>query len=428
MIQPRFSTLGIMQPADTIDRLFRHESGKLVSILTRIFGTHNLDLVEDVVQDSLLKALEHWKYRGIPENPTAWLITVARNKALDTIRREQNKKEFTQSISPLLKSAYSASATIQQQFDEAIVEDEQLRMMFVCCHPAIAEEAQVALVLKTLCGFSISEIAKAFVQPEETISKRLYRAREQFRQHKIPFTLPQPDEISNRLKSVLTCIYLIFNEGYNSTHHPSIIREDLIEESLRLVKLLSDHKTTNKPETFALLALLCFQSARLYSRIDTSGNLIPLKEQDRSTWNQSLIQQGIGYLQKSSSGEHPSEYHIQAMIAFEHCATQNFASTNWLRIIELYDWLYRLRPDPLIALNRLIAFAELNGPQAALNEVKNIKDRDLLDRYYLYPATLGEWHYRLGNREISKKYFQQALELTQSPAERILLESKLTRA
>lgn len=417
-----------MLPTDTIDRLFRHESGKLVSLLTRIFGTHNLDLVEDVVQDSLLKALEHWKYRGIPKNPTAWLITVARNKALDTIRREKNTKEFAQNLSPLLKSAYSASATLQQQFDEAVVEDEQLRMMFVCCHPILAEEAQVALVLKTLCGFSISEIAKAFVQPEETISKRLYRAREQFRQHKIPFTLPHPDELQNRLKNVLICIYLIFNEGYSSSQHPSIIREDLIEESLRLAKLLSDHKTTAKPETFALLALCCFQAARLHSRMDASGNLIPLKEQDRSSWNQSLIRQGIGYLQKSSEGAHASEYHIQAFIALEHCTAQDFSSTNWQRIIELYDWLYRLRPDPLIGLNRLIAFAELHGPQAALNEVKKIKDGDLLKRYHLYPATLGEWHQRLGNKEIAKKYFYQALELTQSPAERILLESKLIKA
>ncbi|MFM8913504.1 MAG: RNA polymerase sigma factor, partial [Flammeovirgaceae bacterium] len=245
------------------ENFFRHESGKLVAVLTRAFGAHNLQLAEDVVQDSLLKALEHWKFHGIPENPSAWLFTVARNKALDVVRKEKHLKEFSKEISVLLKSEYSATATLQEIISSEQIEDEQLRMMFVCCHPSVAAEGQVALILKTLCGFSIAEIAHAFFTNEETITKRLYRAKEQFRQQSIAFELPEAEELQPRLENVLTAIYLIFNEGYHASHNPSIVREELIEESLRLGKMLADNRSTQKPSTFALLALLCFNAARV---------------------------------------------------------------------------------------------------------------------------------------------------------------------
>ena len=410
-----------------LEHLFRRESGKLISVLTKTFGPHNLELAEDVVQDTLLKALEYWKFHGAPDNPSAWLFTVARNKALDVIRRERHHKEFAADISPFLKSEYSVGPTLHQVVQENEIEDEQLRMMFVCCHPSVPEDGQVALILKTLCGFSVAEIANAFLTNEETITKRLYRARKQFREEKIAFELPSPDELQNRLTNVLTAIYLIFNEGYNSSHHHTLIREDLVEESLRLGKMLVDHPMTSQPASLALLALLCFQSARLPGRVDKSGNLLQLKDQNRSLWSEALVQQGEYYLQQASQGEIVSSYHLEAAIAFEHCNARSYAETNWKRILQLYNWLLEIKPDVLIALNRLIVYAEVNGPQASLEEIQKMPDKDLLKNYYLYPAAMGEWHAQLGNLAEAIAYFEQAIGLTHSAAEKQLLKNKITR-
>lgn len=416
----------MVEPKSLIDHLFRHESGKLISVLTRIFGPHNLELAEDVVQDVLVKALDHWKYHGVPENPTAWLFTAARNKALDVIRRERHHKEFASNLSPLLKSEYSASPTLQHLVKEDEIEDEQLRMMFVCCHPLVSEEGQVALILKTLCGFSVGEIAKAFISNEETITKRLFRAREQFRNEKIKFELPDPHELQLRLDNVLTAIYLIFNEGYNSTSHDSLIREDLVEESLRLGKMISDHRLTRQEKSLGLLSLMCFQSARLYSRLDTEGRLLQLKEQDRSQWNQPLIRQAQYYLQEASKCESLSSFTLEAAIAQEHCIAGNYAETNWKKILQLYDWLFNIKPDALIALNRLIVFAEVHGPQAALTYSRQLDDRSLRN-YYLFPAALGEWNAQVGKNKEARKYFEDAIRLTQSPTEKALLQNKITK-
>jgi RNA polymerase sigma factor (sigma-70 family) len=408
-----------------IDNLFRHEAGKLVSVLTRIFGPHNLELAEDVVQDTLIKAMENWKINGIPQNPTAWLFTAARNKALDVIRRERYQKEFAAEVSPLLKSEYSAGETIKQLINENEIEDEQLRMMFVCCHPSIAEDAQVALILKTLCGFSIGEIAKAFLTNEETISKRLYRARQQFREEQITFVIPLSNELAQRLENVLIAIYLIFNEGYHSTSHDSLIRDDLVYESLRLSKMIIDHPLTRQPESLALIALLCFQSARLYSRMDKEGNLLSLREQDRSLWNPELIRQGAIYLRQASQGNSMSPYHMEAAIAYEHCAAKSYADTDWKTILQLYNWLYTQKKDAIIALNRLVVYGEVHGPLQALKESEQIIDKTILKNYYLYPATLGEWHAQIGNIEKATKKFEEAISLTQSKAERNLLLRKI---
>jgi predicted RNA polymerase sigma factor len=299
-------------------------------------------------------------------------------------------------------------------------------MMFVCCHPSVSGEGQVALILKTLCGFSVAEIAKGFLTSEDTITKRLYRARQQFREENVSFTLPQEHELKGRLENVLTAIYLIFNEGYNSTHHASLVREDLVEESLRLGKMLADHPLTHRPETKALLALMCFQTARLNARVDSSGKLIQLKDQDRSLWNSELIAQGSYLLENAADGGAVSAYHLEAAIAYEHCAAISYAQTNWKKILQLYDWLFEVKPDPLIALNRLIVFAEVNGPAAAMDELTKVHGKESLSGYYLYPAVLGEWHAQLGNVTDAKKYFEDALKLTQSPPEKHLLQAKIT--
>jgi RNA polymerase sigma-70 factor (ECF subfamily) len=417
----------VNEPKALLDHLFRHESGKLIALLTKIFGTRNLELAEDVVQDTLLKALEHWKYYGTPENPSAWLFVAARNKALDVLRRERHHKEFAADVSPLLKSEYSASLTLQQLLQENEIEDEQLRMMFVCCHPSIAADGQVALILKTLCGLSVQEIAKGFVTNEETITKRLYRAKQQFREERIAFALPSPNDLQPRLDNVLTAIYLIFNEGYNSTHHDSLVREDLVEESLRLGKMLVDHPLTRQPESLALMALLCLQSSRLAGRIDVDGSLLQLKDQDRKRWNRELIQQGNFYLQQASHGETMSPYHLQAAIAHEHCIATSYAETDWKKILQWYDWLLTIKPDVLIALNRLIVFGEVNGPQAALDELQQLPGKELLKNYYLYPAVLGEWHTQLGNHSAARNHLEDAMKKTHSPSEKQLLQSKLSK-
>lgn len=408
-----------------LTHLFRHESGKMISVLTKIFGTHNLELAEDVVQDTLLKAMDHWKFHGVPQNPTAWLFTAARNRALDVVRRERYQKEFAVEVSPLLKSEYSANITLQQYLTPAAIEDEQLRMMFVCCHPSLSGEAQIALILKTLCGFSVSEIASAFLTNDETITKRLYRARQQFREEKIPFTLPLDVDLRSRLDNILTAVYLIFNEGYNATHHDSLIREDLVEEALRLAKMLVDHPLTHLPPASALLALLCFQAARLYGRLDASGQLLQLRDQDRTKWNRPLIQQGISYLEIASVSQEITSYHLEAAIAYEHCMAPSYAETNWARILQLYDWLYQSQPDPLVALNRAIALAEVQGPAEALKELSKLKNKEALKSYTIYSATLGELHLRMGNKPVARRYFEEALAITHAVGEKRFLQQKI---
>ncbi|HWA35226.1 MAG TPA: sigma-70 family RNA polymerase sigma factor [Cyclobacteriaceae bacterium] len=411
----------------TLEHLFRHESGKLVSVLTKIFGPHNLELAEDVVQDTLLKALERWKYGGIPDNPSAWLFTAARNKALDVLRRDKYHKEFAAEISPLLKSEYSVRPTLENLVTEDQIEDEQLQMMFVCCHPSVSEEGQVALILKTLCGFSVGEIAKAFLTSEETITKRLYRAREQFREKKVEFELPSPTELQSRLDNVLTAVYLIFNEGYSSSYHDSLVREDLVEESLRLGKMLADHPLTNRPESLALLALMCFQSARIPARLDKDGKLVQLKDQDRALWSKDMVALGIKYLEDASVGDKISPYHLEAAIAHEHCVAKSYSGTDWKKILKLYDWLLEIKPDALVALNRLIVFGEVNGPAAALKEIEKLANLERMQSYYLYPAVLGEWHAQLGKHDDARKYFERAIELTHSAAEKQLLMGKMDK-
>jgi RNA polymerase sigma-70 factor (ECF subfamily) len=409
----------------TIDHLFRHESGRLISLLTRVFGTHNLDLVEDVVQDTLLKALEYWKFKGIPDNPSAWILKVAKNKALDVLRRERLKNDFADDLNRQVQSEYSLVSTLNQLFQSETIEDEQLRMMFVCCHPQIATEAQVALILKNLCGFSVAEIAKAFISNEETIGKRLYRAKQAFREQKIKFEIPSANELKERLENVLTAIYLLFNEGYNSTHHNLLIRNDLINEALRLAKMLFDNPLTQQSEVAALLALMCFHAARIPARADTQGNIQLLQAQNRSLWNRELIKIGFEYIDKALDSQELTVYHLEAGIAYEHCVALSYEQTNWSHILHLYNLLYQVQPNPIVALNRAIVIGELEGAEAAIQAIRGISNLKSLENYYLLAATLGEFYLKIGDKRQAKTYFAKALQLTQAPAEKILLQGKL---
>jgi RNA polymerase sigma-70 factor (ECF subfamily) len=409
------------------DNLFRREAGKMVAVLTRIFGTENLETAEDVVQDTLLHALNVWKLRGAPDNPSAWLFKVAKNKAIDIIRRNKYAVQFGSSDSEriLLTSEYTLSATMEDFWKEELINDDLLRMMFACCHPELPAESQITLILKTLCGFSTAEIAKAFLTSEDTVSKRLYRTKQFFRQKKIKPEIPSVNEIKSRTHVVLNSIYLLFNEGYNSTSSEELIRKDLVNEAMLLCRLLTENEQTQQAETFALMALMCFHASRSDSRLTTEGEIVLLSLQNRSKWDFQLIAQGNDYMNKAAFGNSISTYHLEAAIAFEHCIAESFGKTNWKRILELYNWLCKISPSPITELNRAVAILQLEGARAALTAVKNISLKKKLESFYLYHSLLGEIYSRIKDPEKAKRFFETAIELTKSATEKKLLKEKL---
>jgi RNA polymerase sigma-70 factor (ECF subfamily) len=394
-------------------------------VLTKTFGSANLALAEDVVQDTLLKALELWKLKGVPENPSAWLLTVARNKALDIIRSERKHHSFAAQLAPLLKSEYTASCTLQDFISEKNITDDQLRMMFVCCHPSLSEEAQVALILKTLCGFSTAEIASAFLTHEETITKRLFRTREKLREEKVAFEIPDEVVLEKRLDNVLTAIYLLFNEGYHATNNTSLIRDDLVEEALRLGQLLATHSRTRASSTLALLALMCFQSARLYGRVDSIGTFITLKDQDRSQWNQELIQQGISFLKEASQGTVLTAYHLEAAIAYEHCIANAFQATNWENIDTLYEQLVSIRSGALILFQHAIIKAERFGSQVGLQHIAALEEDSSMSSNHFFFTAKGNWLYQLNRMDEALACYQKAFSLVCTPSEKSFLQVKI---
>ncbi len=407
--------------------LFRNESKKMVSVLTKIFGTENLETAEDVVQDTLLQAMHVWKLKGIPDNPSGWLFRVAKNKAIDIIRRNKHSVQFDFSDKEkiLLTSEYTLNSTMENFWKEEFIKDDLLRMMFACCHPQISKENQITLMLKTLCGFTTTEIAKAFLTSEDTVSKRIYRIKEFFRQHKIKLVIPSLDEIKNRTDSVLNTIYLLFNEGYNSTSSEELIRKDVIAEAMMLCKLLAENDHTQQPEVFALMALMCFHSSRSDSRVTTEGEIILLPMQDRNKWDTALIDKGNEYMNQAAFGQVISTYHIEAAIAWEHCSAKTFKDTNWPRILEYYEWLCKISPSPVNELNKAVAIMELYGATAALHELEKIMDKKKIESYYLYHSLYGEIYSRLNNLPAAKRSFESAIALTHSSVEKKMLRDKI---
>jgi RNA polymerase sigma-70 factor (ECF subfamily) len=306
-----------------------------------------------------------------------------------------------------------------------LIKDDLLRMMFVCCHPGISQENQITLILKTLCGFSTAEIAKAFLTSEDTVSKRLYRTKEFFRGNKIRLIIPSVDELKDRTNAVLSSIYLLFNEGYNSTHAEQLIRSDLIEEAMMLCKLVSENHHTQLPEVFALMALMCFHAARSESRLTPEGEIILLPYQDRSKWDSALIELGNDYMNKAAMGNEISSYHLEAAIAFEHCIAESFSKTNWPRILELYEWLCKISSSPILELNKSVAVMQVHGPKKALEIIEHIHDTKKLASFYLYHSLLGEIHSRLSHTDMAKQYFENAIRLTRSETERRILKDKI---
>jgi len=409
-----------------VDHLFRHEAGKMVSVLTGTFGTENLDLVEDVVQDALVKASQVWPVRGIPDDPSAWLYQAAKNGAIDLLRRGSRTVRLG-AMEEAAGPEASMVEAIDNVWEEELVKDDMLRMMFVCCHPALPVESQITLILKTLCGFSTAEVARSFLAPEDTISKRLYRAKETFRRRKIAFALPSADELKSRTEAVLNSIYLLFNEGYNSSDERELIRSDLMEEALLLGRLLTENPITQVPETFALMALMCFQSSRTGGRLSPEGDIVLLEQQDRGRWDFRYIAAGSAYMERAASGDTMSAFHLEAAIAFEHCVAPSFDETNWRRILELYDWLDSVAPSPVARLNRTVAVMQLEGPEAALRALDEIPGRETLEKFYLYHSLRGEMLARLHAAAEARACFEAALRLTGSASERALLMKKIDK-
>jgi RNA polymerase sigma-70 factor (ECF subfamily) len=409
-----------------VTRLGKTEYGKLVSVLTRIFGTHNLSMAEDVVQDVFIKALEVWSEKNIPDNPEAWLFRAAKNRAIDIIRKNRRDLTFATDINPLLESEYTTAATLNDCFKDEEIRDDQLRMMFACCHPGINAEGQIALILKTLSGFSIAQIARAFITTPDTIEKRLYRAKQAFREHEIVFDIPQGQELQNRLDNVLEVIYLLFNEAHSSSYHDSLVRGDLAVDTIKLCELLVSHPLTNLPQAEALLALLFFHTSRMPSRLDANGELLLMKEQDRSLWNRAMIEKGLYHLRRSAGGDMLSRYHLEAAIAYEHCKAQRFEDTDWESILYFYDLLKQIVPSPVVLLNRAVVIKELKGAQIALECIRDIPGINYLKNYYLLHAILGELNSEIGKKDTAKKHYEEALRTVVSAAEKQLIEKKLS--
>jgi RNA polymerase sigma factor (sigma-70 family) len=403
--------------------LFRHESGKMAAVLTRIVGLQNLELAQDLVQDTLLKAINTWKIKGIPENPSAWLYTVAKRKALDAIRQQKIHTAIESDLARAFKSEWTMAPAVQHLFFDHEIEDSQLRMMFACCHPAIPYESQIALTLKTLCGLSISEIAHGFLTNDETITKRLYRAREKIREEKIDLEIPSPQTLFTRIETVLHTIYLLFTEGYNSSHPDQLIRHDLCEEAMRLCLLLIKKPLTDLPSARALMALMCFQASRSDARISEEGNIILLQHQNRKRWNKELIKKGNEFINASASGDELSEYHLEAAIAACHANAPSFDATNWKRILSLYELLSTIKSDPIIELNKAIALGLAESPEKGLEKLKSIKE---LERNSIYHAAMGNFFEQMKNSSQARAHYQMAIDLTRSKWEIELLQRKIS--
>jgi RNA polymerase sigma-70 factor (ECF subfamily) len=409
-----------------VDHLFRRESARLTASLSSIFGMAHLALVEDVVQDALLQALKDWRFHGIPASPTGWLNQVARNRALDALRREATLRRRSPEIAARLQDLKSAPPSAASVLPDE--QDEQLQLMFACCDPRLPRISQIMLTLKSLCGFGVSEIARATLGTPETVAQRLVRAKRTLKEKNIVLAVPGASELPGRMTSVLQTLYLTFNEGYLTHRGEALVREDLISEAIRLTSLLLRDPRTAMPEAHALLALMLFHASRLNTRSGSDGSLILLAEQDRSLWDQSLIQRGYHHLKCSMQGDSVTAYHLEAGIAAVHARAASYHATQWAEIRSLYDLLMIQKPTPVVQLNRAIAISMVEGAESGLAALAHIREDGRLANYFLLHAAEGELLDRLGRYAEAIAGFDRALSLECSEPERRLLEQKRARA
>jgi RNA polymerase sigma-70 factor (ECF subfamily) len=410
---------------DSCDHLFRREAGRMVATLTRIFGVHNLALAEDVVQDAFCRALELWTFRGVPENPSAWLMATAKNRAFDVLRRERTARTFAPELGRFLESEWTLVPAVEELFAAHAIQDDLLRMMFSCCHPRLPEEAQVALVLHILCGFSVDEIASAFVSSHAAIEKRITRSKKVLAESRKLFDVAAAVEFSARLPAVQRALYLLFSEGYHGASPEMAVRVDLCREAIRLARLLLEHPFGQTPSSYALAALMYLDAARLPARVDAEGNLSSLFDQDRSRWDAQMVAEGQRLLDLSATGTDLTEYHVEAGIACVHATAPRAEDTDWGQIVSLYDTLMTIRPSPVVALNRAIAIAQHQGPARGLEEIHAIAGADRLAAYPFYHAALGELELRQGRHLVARDHFRSAVAYARNPMERHFLEKRV---
>jgi RNA polymerase sigma factor (sigma-70 family) len=407
-----------MQEKELIPHLYRTEFRKITSVLCRSLGIEHISVAEDLVSDTFLLAAETWGLKGLPQNPAAWLYTVAKNKAKDLLKRNTL---FSQKISPQIK--HSTEEAYETDIDLSVqnIRDSQLQMMFAICHPGIPPEAQIGLSLRILCGFSIDEIADAFLTNKETINKRLYRAKEKLKQVKVRIELPPDTEIDKRIENVLTILYLLFNEGYYSSSRNSVLRKDLCLEAMRLTHMLTENENTDKPFVNASLALMCFHASRFEARINPKGELVLYEEQDKELWNSELILQGEYYLNKAATGNVLSKYHLEAAIAYWHTVINN-DTEKWEKILSLYNQLLMIEYSPIAALNRTYALAKVYGNEQAIAEAEKLALAD----NHLYHSLLGELYATIDKTK-AIEHLRSALRLSRSAADKKVIKDKISK-
>ena len=405
-----------MQQQELIPHLFRTEFRKITAVLCKHFGIDNIQLAEDIASDTFLLAVDTWTYKGIPANPTAWLYTVAKNKAKNYFHRTNI---FSEKIAAEIKNSFKESEEPEINLSEENITDSQLQMLFAICHPSIPVEAQIGLALRILCGFGINEIASAFLTSNETINKRLFRAKEKLRQEKVKIEFPGKTDINDRLETVLTTLYLLFSEGYYSETDDTILREDLCDEAMRLTSMLIENEQTNQPKVNALYSLMCFHSSRFAARKNEKGEIVLYHDQDESLWNQELIIKGIYYLHESSKGNEISKYHIEASIAYWHTIKSD-TKEKWENILQLYNKLLMLEYSPIAAMNRTYAFSKVKGKQEAIAEAEKLN----LSNNHFYYTLLGELYSDIDNLK-AKENFQIAFTLAKTQTDNQTVQKRI---
>lgn len=407
-----------MQEAELIPHLFRSEYRKIIAVLVKKFGLEHIETAEDLVSETFLLASETWGQKGLPQNPTGWLYTVSKNKALDFLRRS---KVFTDRISAELKHSESIQSETEIDLSTQNIADSQLQMMFAICHPVISPEAQIGLSLSLLCGFGIEEIADAFLTNKEVIYKRLARAKEKLRNENVKIELPASNEIDNRLGTVLTTLYLLFSEGYYSASQNTILRKDLCLEALRLTVMLTENEPTNTPQANALLALMCFHSSRFEARTNQNGEIILYEDQDTNLWNKELIEKGEHYLNKASTGTKLSKYHLEAAIAYWHTHKTDSVE-KWENVLQLYNRLLMSGYSEMAALNRTYALSKARGKAEAIAEAEKLKLAD----NHLYHSLLANL-YEGSDSKKAVEHLKTARKLAKTEADKTLIERKIER-
>lgn len=405
-----------MASDELIPHLFRTEFAKITAVLCKLFGIEHIEVAEDIASETFLSALETWSYKGIPSNPVAWLYAVAKNKAKNVISRNEL---FNRKIQPQLKQSSTETNEIKIDLSEKNISDSQLQMLFAICNPAISAEAQIGLALRILCGFGIEEIANAFLTNKETINKRLYRAKEKLQHEKVQIEFPSDKEVNERLETVLTTLYLLFNEGYYSESQNSILREDFCIEAMRLTYLLIQNEQTNLPNVNALLSLMCFHVSRFPTRKNANGELVLYDEQDENLWNTELISKGIYFLNKASQGDVVSKYHFEASIAYWHTIKAD-TKEKWENILQLYNRLLQLEYSPVAALNRTFALSKANGKEEAIKEAEKLQ---LTSNHYYY-TLLGELYKDTDNIK-AKQNFELAYALAKTKTDKKTIRKKI---